>query len=174
MRACLFMLALVLTAAPAASAFAQSSDTSIQESSDGPRHVVVRPRWRKIPNGDDMARFYPEDAMRRGLSVKVVMQCNVAREGTLYGCAIITETPPNAGFGAAALKLAPYFEMTPQMEDGRPVAGGVVRIPVVFNIDSPDPPSSREGRGRTSPLAALARWFMALIVGFVAFIQSIV
>ena len=173
MRACLFMLALVLTAAPAASAFAQSSDTSIQESSDGPRHVVVRPRWRKIPNGDDMARFYPEDAMRRGLSGKVVMQCNVAREGTLYACAIITETPPNAGFGAAALKLAPYFEMTPQMEDGRPVAGGVVRIPIVFNIDGGDQAPAREGRGRASPVSALARWLMALIIGFVAIIQSI-
>ena len=173
MRACLFMLALVLTAAPAASAFAQSSDTSIQESSDGPRLVVVRPRWRKIPNGDDMARFYPEDAMRRGLSGKVVMQCNVAREGTLYACQIISETPPDAGFGAAALKLAPFFEMTPQMEDGRPVTGGVVRIPVVFNIDGAAQPSSRESRGRTSPVSALARWLFAIIIGFIAVIQSI-
>ena len=174
MRACLCVLALALTAAPVASALAQSSDTSTQETSDGPQHQVVRPNWRKIPSGDDMAHFYPEGAMRRELGGKALMQCKVAREGTLYACTVISESPPNEGFGEAALKLAPYFEMTPQMEDGRPVAGGVVRIPVVFNIDSPDPPSSREGRGRTSPLAALARWFMALIVGFVAFIQSIV
>ena len=72
------------------------------------------------------------------------------------------------------MTLAELLAGTGADADGRPVAGGVVRIPVVFNIDSPDPPSSREGRGRTSPLAALARWFMALIVGFVAFIQSIV
>ena len=173
MRVCLCVLALVLTSAPAASAYDQSSDTSIQESSDGPRHVVVRPRWRKIPNGDDMARFYPEDAMRRGLSGKVVMQCNVAREGTLYGCAIITETPPNAGFGAAALKLAPYFEMTPQMEDGRPVAGGVVRIPVVFNIDAPAAEPPRPQRSRPPVWSEIGRWLFSLIIGFVAVIQSI-
>ena len=59
------------------------------------------------------------------------------------------------------------------MEDGRPVAGGVVRIPIVFNIDGGDQAPAREGRGRASPVSALARWLMALIIGFVAIIQSI-
>ena len=173
MRAYLCVLALALAAAPAARAGAKAPDFSIQETSDGPRHAITRPNWRKIPSGSEMERFYPEAAMRRGLSGKVVMQCNVAREGTLYACQIISETPPDAGFGAAALKLAPFFEMTPQMEDGRPVTGGVVRIPVVFNIDGAAQPSSRESRGRTSPVSALARWLFAIIIGFIAVIQTI-
>ena len=173
MRACLCVLALALTAAPVASALAQSSDTSTQETSDGPQHQVVRPNWRKIPSGDDMAHFYPEGAMRRELGGKALMQCKVAREGTLYACTVISESPPNEGFGEAALKLAPYFEMTPQMEDGRPVAGGVVRIPVVFNIDAPAAEPPRPQRSRPPVWSEIGRWLFSLIIGFVAVIQSI-
>ena len=174
MRACVCMLALVLAAAPVSGALAQSADASVQEASDAPRHQVVRPNWRKIPTGDEMERFYPEAAMRRRTGGRVVMQCKVAREGTLYACSIISETPPNAGFGAAALKLAPYFEMTPQMEDGRPIDGGVVRIPVVFNIDgaarTPVQRGGEDGFWASSPLFA---WLRALILGFIGLLQNI-
>jgi len=174
MRACVNLAALcLLVVAPApVRAFAQTSDTSTQETSDGPRQVV-RPHWRKIPNGDDMARFYPEDAVRRGVSGKVVMSCTVSKEGTLYACTVVSETPPNEGFGAAALKLAPYFEMTPQLEDGRTVNGGMVRIPVVFNIEGAEPAKAGPQKSPPSLWAAIARWLLALIISFVAVIQSI-
>jgi len=171
MRASLCVLALVLVAAPGARAAAPSADASVHETSDAPPQAVVRPHWRKIPSGDEMARFYPENAMRRGVSGKVVMSCKVAREGTLYACAILSETPPDAGFGAAALKLAPYFEMTPQMADGQPVDGAVVRIPVRFNIDGA---SQAPGRGGSSVMSGLGRWLLALIFGFIAILQSII
>lgn len=175
------VVALVLSGVLAGAAAAQSPDSSIQETSDGPRHAITRPNWRKIPSGDEMAHFYPEGAMRRGLGGKALMQCKVAREGTLYSCTIISESPPNEGFGAAALKLAPYFEMTPQMEDGRPVTGGVVRIPIVFNVEddeqasaqdpagAPDPAKARGGGGWWS---AFGRWLGLVVAGFIAFISS--
>jgi hypothetical protein len=41
-----------------------------------------------------------------------------------------------AGFGEAALKLAPKFRMSPRTNAGETVGGGRVRIPITFRIGS--------------------------------------
>jgi hypothetical protein len=47
---------------------------------------------------------------------------------------VVSETPPAYGFGAAALTLAGKFLMEPKLQNGRAVAGGAVRIPIVFSL----------------------------------------
>ena len=74
-------------------------------------------------SNDDAARTYDE---------LVVKYRSYAANGQLTGCTVSGETPTGYGFAAAALKASRIFRMTPRTEDGEPVEGGVVHIPMRF------------------------------------------
>ena len=98
-----------------------------------PRPVITRPNWVARPSGQDLAAVYPRAAKRARLGGRATLACTVTAQGVLVDCTAKDETPPGAGFGEAALKLAPKFRMSGHSGPG-PFKGGKVRIPITFRV----------------------------------------
>ncbi|MBL8552819.1 MAG: TonB family protein [Phenylobacterium sp.] len=96
--------------------------------------IITNPDWQRRPSGQDVGRLYPKAALKDDLAGRATISCDVAVDGRLTGCRATSANPEGAGFEEAALAMADVFRMRPLTKDGRPVAGGVVRIPIMFII----------------------------------------
>jgi protein TonB len=85
------------------------------------------------PSGRDFERFYPHRALERGVSGRVVLDCNVAANGRL-SCAVASEDPAGWGFGDASLRAAQQFRVAPATADGAPTSGGRLRVPMTWQV----------------------------------------
>lgn len=110
-----------------------------QSGAAAPPYAVTNPDWLRKPQGRDLARFYPDRAQREEVGGAATILCSVTVKGGLEACRVVSEAPVGYGFGQAALRLSQTFQMKPKMDDGTPVAGGTVRIPIVFRVPEEGP-----------------------------------
>src|SRR5688572_18725403 len=94
--------------------------------------VVADPVWVREPSLGDVLAVYRTQRVPPWKGGHAAIRCRVAANGGLAGCVVASEDPPGAGFGAAALKLAPVFRMRTVGRDGRPVEGAQVTVPIEF------------------------------------------
>ena len=85
------------------------------------------------PVNHELDSIYQIQKLVNAIGGKVVLACGVTASGALAGCQVLSESPGNQGFGRAALKLAAFFRLSPRTENGRPIDGAIVHIPLVFN-----------------------------------------
>ncbi|HEY3814975.1 MAG TPA: TonB family protein [Caulobacteraceae bacterium] len=111
------------------------------DAAEGAVDVVDKPKWTLLPALEDFRKIFPQAALAKGIkSGHGVVTCTVAANGVLAGCSVTSEDPPGLGFGEAALKLSATFRLDPWTEDGRPVDGSPMTIPIklVYPDDTPD------------------------------------
>jgi TonB family protein len=93
---------------------------------------VARLIWTAAPTAEAMVAAYPGAARTAHTGGRVVVSCVATAQGGLDNCQVISEAPPDAGFGAAALVLAPGFRMREVLSDGNPSVGLRFNIPIRF------------------------------------------
>ena len=93
--------------------------------------MITDPVWVRRPSPGQLAKAFPKAAKLRS-NGSATLRCLVKSDGALADCAVIGEFPVGQGFGAAALTLAPAFQMRATTRDGTPAIGRSVRVPIAF------------------------------------------
>lgn len=105
---------------------------------DPAKRVVGKASWAKLPSGGDVAAGYPVAAAKAGVrSARVVMLCEIGEQGRLAGCSADSEEPGGHGFAASAIAMSPLFQVKPWSDEGLPMIGGKIRVPIRFQLPEP-------------------------------------
>ncbi len=123
-----FLPLVCLTLFTAGAAAAQVADAALG--------VISAPVWIRTPGGDDFTRVYPVVARQQGLAGGATLNCRIDAGGLLHTCTVANEAPAKAGFGQAALALAPAYRMMQVDETGLVTSGHRVAIPIRFMAPS--------------------------------------
>lgn len=104
--------------------------------------LLPQPNWVTFVDQGRMIELYPDKAADAGVKTgRGVVDCTVAAGGTLTGCTVESEDPPGMGFGEAAVAVLASFTVNPWTDDGHPVDGAKVHVPVRMNEAERDTPA---------------------------------
>lgn len=96
---------------------------------------LTHPRWIRTLNPQAVEDYYPAAAKAAGVRTGVgTVDCGVVENGMLADCRVVDETPAGQGFGEAALKVAGIMQMNPWTDDGGPVNGARISIPIRLTL----------------------------------------
>ena len=83
----------------------------------------------KLPSTADILKVYPHQAIDQGKEGDVVLQCVGHRDGAVDRCTVWSQAPDGLGFGDAALQLAQFIHLKPNM-----AVGEVLAVPIKFRL----------------------------------------
>jgi hypothetical protein len=89
--------------------------------------------WVARPSAEDYGRYYPIKALRDNIKGMVSLDCLAETDGKLT-CTIASETPPDMGFGDAALRVARSYRLAAQTKSGDPTAGRHIAVQFKFAV----------------------------------------
>ncbi|MCE3289160.1 MAG: hypothetical protein K0R83_1172 [Caulobacter sp.] len=99
----------------------------------GQARKIISPRWIVQVRQDRLLALYPDKAADAGVkSGQGVADCLVAADGKLTDCKPAREKPEGLGFADAAVAIAGVMQMNPWTDDGRPVDGARIKLPINF------------------------------------------
>jgi len=111
---------------------------------DPQTRLIGRPKWTRLPKGEEVISSYPPEAVKAGVKgARVVMSCGVTGDGRLDLCKTESEDPVGLGFGGAALALAKTFQVQLWTSEGLPTAGGQLRVPIRYQLPETGPGGSQ-------------------------------
>jgi TonB family protein len=91
------------------------------------------PDWSMKPDGETVAKYYPEEANDRSIGGKAVVNCAVRANGRAEDCRIVSEAPWGLGFGRSGIRLVETKGLfRPARFKGQVVDGARVDVPLAF------------------------------------------
>lgn len=97
--------------------------------------TVMAPSWLATFDPSQGLKLFPPEAVAAGLTTgRGVARCVVGRDGVLGTCTPEAGDPDGLGFSEVAARLASTMKMNLWSNDGAPVEGGVVHIPIRLNL----------------------------------------
>lgn len=122
-----------------------------QAATFGSRRLMVDPPWSNAPSIAQVRAAWPAGA--KGVtSGQAALRCDIAQDGGLKSCEVISEIPTGKGFGRAAKSLSGAFKIYVTPQDAKTVRNLSVDIPFRFRD-----PAMPEARALTHP-----RWISTL------------
>lgn len=99
--------------------------------------IIGKAQWVGLPSGEETSAAFGK--LKVDGVARVRLACVVVQGGGVTDCRIDQESPAGAGFGAAALSLAPHFRLTTWTVEGLPTVGGTINIPLRYELKDPEP-----------------------------------
>ncbi len=100
-----------------------------------------KPNWVATPNTDQLSAAMPRTG--EGGTIRVLLNCLIAPDGSATDCKIESETPADKGYGAAALSVSQFFKVSVWSLEGLPTVGARVRIPLRYEIAAAPKPVAK-------------------------------
>jgi TonB family protein len=104
---------------------------------------IGAPNWRLALDPNKVAQVFPETAAAKGIATgRGVAKCSVAADGALVDCQEMPGEPDGLGFSHSAVVIAQSMAMNPWTDEGAPVDGSTIVLPIRFNLASGTPPAN--------------------------------